>query len=288
MIQTNTDLRETHIIGSNTREYIISPRMCQALSVYHMLLLGISYAYPPFGFVRLRPAMSQLLICLEGTGDVLVDGQWVRCTPGTAYLTPHGICHAYRASNEALWKVCWITYNDQSVVQPVISVDRPLLLEVEAQELVMVIEGLYHECMGQAEEAVLHQWTRLVQVYAQRILGQKQSDGRLLRLWKMVDARLAHHWSSEELAEHAGISSEHLRRLCQQQSGHSPMRHVTAMRMQRAMALLTSDSYSIAAIALSVGYENSFAFSTAFKRYVGMPPSVYRARQQMVTPSRPS
>ncbi|GCE17991.1 hypothetical protein KDK_17910 [Dictyobacter kobayashii] len=152
----------------------------------------------------------------------------------------------------------------------------PVLLQVEPQELFLALEGLYHEYMGMAEEAVMQQWAQLIQMYAQRIMGLQISDVRLQRLWKQVDVNLAHEWNLEELAALVGISSEHLRRLCQQQIGQSPMKQVTAMRMRRAMALLSSDSYSIEAVASRVGYENPFAFSTAFKRYTGVAPSLYR------------
>jgi AraC-like DNA-binding protein len=284
MSHINTDLRETHIIGTGTREYLIAPQIARALALHQILLAGISYARPPFRFVRPRPQTRQVLACLEGCGEVLVDGQWRRCLPGEAYLTPARVMHAYHAidgDGGRPWKICWVTYEvgNEELAMP--GREQPVLIEVDPHGLAAAIEGLYHECIGQAEETVMHLWAQLLHRNAQRLTGQGRFDGRLHRLWRIVDANLANSWRCEELAAAIDVSSEHLRRLCQQQFGHSPMKHVTALRMQRAMALLASDSFGVEAVARYVGYENPFAFSTAFKRYVGVAPSEYRQGKRL-------
>ena len=276
MVENNIPLRETHIIGNQTREYIVGEAARSALERHHIVLTGISYAQAPFAFVRHQPAIGQILVSLEGAGEVLVDGEWLNCGPGQIYVTPASVFHAYRAYTDEFWKVCWVIYNDERSTLPVIPLERPALLALDAPELAIAIDGLYHESLGKAESTLLAQWAHLIDVYAQRIIKQKSEDRRLFPLWKQIDARLAYPWSNQELAALAGMSSEHLRRLCQQQYGCSPMRHVTALRMQRAMALLISESATIEAIALRVGYENPFAFSTAFKHYTGVAPVLYR------------
>jgi AraC-like DNA-binding protein/quercetin dioxygenase-like cupin family protein len=281
MVENNTNLRETHIIGEQTREYIVGESARPVLERHQIVLTGISYARKPFAFVRHHPAISQVLVSLEGMGEVLLDGEWRHCKAGQAYITPASVLHAYRACTDEIWKVCWVIYNDERRALPHISLERPTLLALEAPELAIAIDGLYHESLGQAESTLLAHWAHLVDVYAQRVIGQPSEDRRLFSLWKQVDASLAYPWNNQELAALAGMSSEHLRRLCQQEYGCSPMRHLTALRMQRAMALLISESANIEAIALRVGYENPFAFSTAFKHYTGLAPVMYRKQQSL-------
>jgi transcriptional regulator GlxA family with amidase domain len=48
--------------------------------------------------------------------------------------------------------------------------------------------------------------------------------------------------------------------------------------MQRAAHLLRSTPMSITQIASLVGYENAFAFSTAFKRFFALNPSTFRQK----------
>ena len=285
MSYSNENLRETHIVGPRTREQIVSPHLCQAMNAAHILLVGISYALPPFRFVRMHSSISQILFCIEGTGHVLVNGEWRACGPGSVYITPAGALHAYHAVDEHVpWKIGWITYDDhvpesraQSLEHPVIDLLQPSLVQTETSELALALEGLYHESMGQVDTATMQLWVQLLQTYALRVRGQQSSDLRLQRLWRLIDTNIAYAWTCNEMADYAGMSSEHLRRLCQQQTGHSPMRHVMQMRMQRAMALLSSDNYPVTFVAERVGYDNPFAFSTAFKRYAGISPSEYRA-----------
>lgn len=276
MLQINTDLRDTHIIGSSTSEKIISAQGCHAFSFHRIHLAGLSAAKPPFRFVRTHPTMSQILVCLSGRGNVWLDGHWEACSSGMAYLTPPGVLHAYHAVDEEQWELCWLLYDEQQQSSTLVTSKTPLLIHVETQPVAALIEELYREYMGPADQALMQQWTQLLDSYVRRIIGQRKQDKRLLQLWATVSNDLAYTWTSEQLATHLGISSEHLRRLCVQQLGHSPMKQLTSLRMRRAMVLLTNDAYSIETVALNVGYQNPFAFSTAFKRHIGVSPSQYR------------
>jgi AraC-like DNA-binding protein len=206
---------------------------------------------------------------------ILVENEWRRCTPGTAYLTPPGALHAYYAAEEVPWTVCWVTYDD-SLEQASVTGERPRQAQVDPQPLATVIGGIYREYMGQSEQAAMQQWTELIALYAQRIIGPERQERRLQQLWEAVNNDISNDWTGEELAARLGISGEQLRRLCQQQLGQSPMKYLALLRMRRAMALLSSDSYSVEQVAWRIGYNNAFAFSTAFKRHVGVSPSTYR------------
>lgn len=275
MGKNNMDLRETHIIGPSTREQIVSPRTCPSLGLYGIELTGISSALPPFRMTRLRPQFSHLLVCISGCGNVRLEAKWACCEPDMAYVTPSGPSHGYRALAGTCWEFAWVSYKPQGEAQT-IGPKEPVLLPADPQPLAAAILGLYRESLGAAEPSVMHHWTHLVSVYAQRVLASTDADSRLRALWETVDARLSHPWTVEELAAQIPASGEHLRRLCRIGHGCSPMRHVTYLRMRRAAALLSSRALTIEAVATQVGYENPFAFSTAFKRHIGLSPSEYR------------
>lgn len=278
MGENNMDLRETNMVGRQTRESIVDPQTCPALSLYGIELTGLSQAAAPFQFVRRQPRASQILACVSGRGEVWLGDDWARCAAGEAYLTPPGAPHGYRAVEGVRWRLAWVTYAGP---YPAPGTERPSLALLDPRPLADAIQGLHREAVGVAEPAIMHQWAHLVHAYAQRVLGPDGggAEGRLRALWERVDAHLAHPWAVEELAREAGTSGEHLRRLCRSQTGRSPMRHVTHLRMRRAAALLSTQSYTVEAVAQQVGYENPFAFSTAFKRHMGLPPSAYRGEK---------
>ncbi|TKI07784.1 helix-turn-helix transcriptional regulator [Martelella alba] len=54
--------------------------------------------------------------------------------------------------------------------------------------------------------------------------------------------------------------------------GCSPVRYLTAWRMQVAEQWLREEKYTLAAVAERLGYESEPAFSRAFKRHRGISP----------------
>jgi AraC-like DNA-binding protein len=64
--------------------------------------------------------------------------------------------------------------------------------------------------------------------------------------------------------------------------GMPPMQYLAKWRMQIAARILSDASANIASIAEEIGYESEAAFSRAFKKLVGVPPSVWRRRAPSV------
>jgi transcriptional regulator GlxA family with amidase domain len=111
---------------------------------------------------------------------------------------------------------------------------------------------------------------------ARRMARPWHVNDRLWKLWETVGGRLQEPWTLDALAAVSHMSGEHLRRLCQQELGRSPVQHLAFMRIQRAKELLETSDEKMESVAQGVGYENGLAFSRAFKRIVGMSPSEYR------------
>jgi AraC-like DNA-binding protein len=86
-------------------------------------------------------------------------------------------------------------------------------------------------------------------------------------------------WTVEALAEvmHASRSAFALR--FASVVGQTPARYVAQLRMQEARQWLVRDRQKIAIVARRLGYESEAAFSRAFKRIIGAPPSHFRATQ---------
>ncbi len=266
------ELRETHTVGLKTREQIVSATLCPALVPHHIRLAGLTEAGPDFEFTRPDPAWGQVLACTGGEGWVFLDPDWVRCGPGQVYVTPPYALHAYRADPLSPWSLCWV----QSSGDWLHTADRPALLSADPGPLATAISGLHRETMQSPNIALPVPWAFFVSAYAGQMVRSGGGNPRLRRLWDTVSADLAAPWTVAVLARNAGISPEHLRRLCRLHLAVSPMRHVTALRMRQAAALLASDSYTVESAARLVGYDNPYTFSTAFKRQMGAPPSEYR------------
>ncbi|HYK24806.1 MAG TPA: AraC family transcriptional regulator [Steroidobacteraceae bacterium] len=88
----------------------------------------------------------------------------------------------------------------------------------------------------------------------------------------------AHDWTIEELGRKIGLSRSVLAERFSDLVGMPPMQYLARWRIQIAAKILSEASSNIASIAEEIGYESEAAFSRAFKKLVGVPPSVWRRR----------
>jgi AraC-like DNA-binding protein len=101
--------------------------------------------------------------------------------------------------------------------------------------------------------------------------------GRALML---MHASPAEAWTVAELGRRVGLSRSAFHERFASLLGETPMQYLANWRMQAGAALLRDTTAPVIAIAQEVGYESEASFSRAFKRFVGMPPALWR-RQTM-------
>jgi AraC-like DNA-binding protein len=94
----------------------------------------------------------------------------------------------------------------------------------------------------------------------------------------LMHARPAFGWTIEELAKDVGLSRSVLAERFADLVGMPPMQYLAKWRMQIASGLLSNGKTNMAAVAAEVGYGSEAAFSRAFKKMVGVPPSAWRRR----------
>jgi AraC-like DNA-binding protein len=94
----------------------------------------------------------------------------------------------------------------------------------------------------------------------------------------LMHARPAHDWTIEELAKQVGLSRSVFAERFTDLVGTPPLQYLAKWRMQIALGILDGSNANVASIAARVGYESEAAFSRAFKKMMGVPPSVWRQR----------
>lgn len=103
-------------------------------------------------------------------------------------------------------------------------------------------------------------------------------DERLAVALKRIHARIDHAWTVGELAQAAALSRSTFFDRFARTVGVPPMEYLLGWRMQVAKDLLRRDGLSVGEVAQRVGYGSTSAFSVAFSRHVGEPPSRYARR----------
>ena len=105
-------------------------------------------------------------------------------------------------------------------------------------------------------------------------------DERLAPALNQMHARVDHAWSVDQLARVAALSRSAFFQRFTRLVGVAPMEYLLAWRMEIAKKLLRGGALSVSEIAERVGYGSTSAFSVAFSRHVGQPPSQYARRSE--------
>lgn len=82
--------------------------------------------------------------------------------------------------------------------------------------------------------------------------------------------------SVQTLADMLHISTRHLLRIFKARYGVGPQMYLQQLRIEQAKYYLLANHYGIKEIALSLGFEDEYYFSRAFKKATNMAPSSFR------------
>jgi AraC-like DNA-binding protein len=103
-------------------------------------------------------------------------------------------------------------------------------------------------------------------------------DPAIGRALSLLHAQASAPWTAEALAREVNMSRSAFAERFSAVVGEPPMRYLTLWRMQLARRSLSETRKAVAQIAYDVGYESEAAFSRAFRREFGLPPSAWRGQ----------
>jgi AraC-like DNA-binding protein len=101
------------------------------------------------------------------------------------------------------------------------------------------------------------------------------ADRQIGKALGAMHADPSRRWTLQDLAERAGMSRSTFAQRFRETVGETPMEYLTRWRMLLAGDRLANSRDALAQTAISLGYESENAFSTAFKRVMGVSPRQY-------------
>jgi AraC-like DNA-binding protein len=103
------------------------------------------------------------------------------------------------------------------------------------------------------------------------------ADEQLAPAIRQLHGQTARPWTVAQLARITALSRSAFFERFSRTVGLAPMQYLLAWRMALAKNLLRHTDLGLATVAARVGYGSASAFSTAFSRHLGQPPSRYRS-----------
>lgn len=99
-------------------------------------------------------------------------------------------------------------------------------------------------------------------MHAEQFMGEHFADIRSLR----------------DVADHVGVSHDHLRHLFKMVHGRSMVRRLNEIKVARAKILLANSLLPLKQVAATCGFKDEYYFSAVFRRLMNFSPGLYRNR----------
>lgn len=94
---------------------------------------------------------------------------------------------------------------------------------------------------------------------------------------KYLNDNVGKQVSLEEISRQFSYSLSSIKRIFKEETGSSVITYLNNIRMKKAGDMLLRSKMSVEAIALALGFSNSYYFSTSFKKNYGVSPTKFRA-----------
>lgn len=279
---------------------------------YHVVTRGSCWA-GVLGEPPVQMQQGDVVVFPHGDAHVISSAPGMRAEPALDFLfqpraeqlpfmlqqgtlDPATACSASEPAVAETSVLCGFLGCDRRPFNPLLS-SLPRMIQVTSAELRSDADDsiLHFSRIAAAEsehkrpggEAVLERLSELMFVdilrrYLKR-LPEEQSgwlsglrDRHVGRALSLMHDQPAHAWTMDQLSNRVGLSRSALHERFLRYIGVAPMQYLTNWRMQRASRLLTQGSSTLASVACESGYESEAAFSRAFKRAVGVSPSIWR------------
>ncbi len=109
------------------------------------------------------------------------------------------------------------------------------------------------------------------------LLHRSEQQAFSERLRRVFDGHLDKPLDAESVAAQLGVSVRTLTTRCREITEKPPMQAFMTHKMDYAAQLLQITSLPVKAISYRLGFQNQYHFSRVFRRFMGQPPTAFRA-----------
>jgi AraC family transcriptional regulator len=253
------------------------------------------------GYLSIPNTPDNLIILnLSQTGKVLKDKQYgsrpinalaskgsISCVPaghawpanclrGAEYVHVHILSQVWnRLLTDILYRdSAGVVLQDLSEIEDLFLED--ILLKLY-KELTCAGRGSYRYVESLSQALVVHLIRNYISYKEKPIKGNEQLPGfKFNQVLTYIKQNLSREITLFQLSSLIGLSPFHFSRLFKVTTGLAPYRYITKLRMEHSQRLLLETDLSIIHVGLEVGISNPSHFSTFFKQYSGVTPTMYR------------
>ncbi|OGF48829.1 MAG: hypothetical protein A2231_00020 [Candidatus Firestonebacteria bacterium RIFOXYA2_FULL_40_8] len=285
MVKTFRSISTTVFFGKQCKENFLPLQnnlRAKSLISADIALAGLSTVGTGYRVKRSGHKISVLLFTTKGKGTAKTNEGILELTPGTLLINPAGVPIEYFPET-ASWSFFWFHINPSLKWKMLFDQKENLLKKAfYTINLEYLMRSFITESISRERNSSLMSelYARLVLLYLEREINSNMDNTKLSKVWNFVNNELSKKWTIKDLANIAAMSPDYFAHISSGIYDLPPMKMVTKLRMEKAKELLFTEEYKLRTIAEMVGYEDQFAFSTAFKRHEGISPKMYKLKNR--------
>lgn len=271
-----------------------------------MYILGFSHKYNRIGFhikygsykyKHTHQGFWEFMLIVSGNYLHHINGETVKLKPRTLCVIRPEDVHSIIAEKENecshinivireeyLKQICDITacgiYDKISVAHNPALVLSP----VEADEIIREANSFLGKTKRKTEDYVLIMMLSILKLLiidnSTEYKNQPKYGKLVSKIIELISDKDNLTLNLKELIELTGYSYHHANKKFFAETNQSLFEYFHIEKMLYAKTLLTNTDYTLDIIAQKTGYSTAFAFSAAFKKLTGMPPSEYAKTHQ--------
>lgn len=243
-------------------------------------------------------ALFQILHIRNGSGEALLNGEWVRLHPHSVVTVPHQHDHGFRFSRDIDGAV--ITFMTKRL--PVRSSGRsefrrwlssphhlvPREGDADGVYLAETLNRIERELPGGSTSAsdLVEAYLATALILIHRLSGGTQAraaatrdQARFEQLTALINNNFRMHQPVEFYAEQLGLSAAHLNRIVRLVVGKPTSQLIADRIIAEAKRDLVFTSMPVQLIADGLGFTDQAYFTRFFSRQTGLPPRRYREQE---------
>lgn len=230
-----------------------------------------------------------LIYCVEGIGNIEINGQKFQLRPNHFFIIPPDIPHCYKADENDPWSIYWVHFSgsDARQLHDRYQQNRDSgSVHIPFQEsridffehIVNILEKGYSK--NNLEYVNITLWQLLSSfIYSDffRKFGQQTKESNLINdaIDYMQDS-IEESITVKELAQHVNYSVSYFHSIFKEKTGFSPIHYFNQLKIQKACQYLSFTDLSVKEISHKLGFKDPFYFSRLFKKLMSLSPSKYR------------
>lgn len=274
----NKDWVDEVYLASECEERFLVRSDISEMKQYDIFMAGLAHLKQNYRVGRVNPEVHTVLVTLDGAGILTVDQGRHEILANTITILPSGQPFRIELANpQQPWKMVWLLLNDTLSWKNLSKINGPVI-HFDGCESIWSLASLLHREIGGRSAFRTMMLSELVKVLSDVNSNISDTHMRVLSVFNSVESQLHLDWKISTIAERSFISVEQLNRVVKQLVGMSPRDYIVALRMKKAVDLLSNKDWSIAMIALRLGYQDPNNFTHRFKKFYGLSPRDYRQR----------